>query len=387
MSSSWGHWHPAVAVTVGLAVVLGLWAAEAQAHTRSVSYSTWTVGDGAGVVVVRVRSVEATALAGPEVLPDLVRLDGCRYRAPDGPGSASGVGAGAVKELRAPAGWHRFTWAVSCSRSPRQVESDLLFDALPAHLHFTSVGGQEHVLTAARRSADLGEPAVWAWAQLGAEHVVTGLDHLAFLLLLVLLSGTRRQVLGGITAFTVGHALALVGAALGYVAVDAAGAEVLIGASVLVFAVEAGSRSGPRRRLALVVAVAGGVGSLAACYWNPWAALCLAGMTAAAVGAAAREGRGWQWFAMVALFGLVHGLGFAEALRALGPEAVRPLPLALFNGGVELSQIALAVVAWPALRWLRSAPKASWAEPTLVGGCAALGMFWTATRLVGWLGG
>jgi hypothetical protein len=355
-------------VTVGVAAVAP---APAHGHTRSVSYSTWTVAEGSARVVVRVRAVEATALASPNVLPRLVRLTGCEPN-------------GTVDRLTAPAGWYRFSWTVTCGTPPTAAGSDLLFDALPTHLHFASVDGHESVLTASRRVVNLeGPPSLWSWARLGAEHVASGADHLAFLLLILLVARTRRRVLAGITAFTLGHALSLVGASLGYIAVDGAGAEVLIAASVLVFALEAGAtRTG---RNAIVVAGVGGAASLLVATVNPVASVALAGMTLTAACSVSAQPNRWVWVGMVAMFGLVHGLGFAETLRALGPDAVQPLPLALFNVGVEASQVAIALLVWPLLGWARTwRPTAAWLEPALVAICAGLGMFWTVTRVFAW---
>ena len=71
--------------------------------------------------------------------------------------------------------------------------------------------------------------------------------------------------------------------------------------------------------------------------------------------------------------------------RDNGPDAVQPLPLALFNVGVEASQVAIALLVWPLLGWARTwRPTAAWLEPALVAICAGLGMFWTVTRVFAW---
>ena len=88
---------------------------------------------------------------------------------------------------------------------------------------------------------------------------------------------------------------------------------------------------------------------------------------------------------VVVLFGLVHGLGFAEVLRALGPDAVRAAPLALFNLGVELGQISVAIVLWAVILMAgRSSYCRQNLRPALVAGAGAVGVFWLVTRSVVW---
>ena len=152
------------------------------------------------------------------------------------------------------------------------------------------------------------------FAQLGFRHIVDveALDHILFLVALAAIYRLRdiRSVLWVVTAFTVGHSVTLALAALEIVSVPQAPVEVLIAVTIYLLAVELARNVGEgstlmRRR--------------------PWA--------------------------MAFSFGLLHGLGFAGALREAGlPSGDVPLALFSFNVGVELGQLAfiggvLAVVA------------------------------------------
>jgi hydrogenase/urease accessory protein HupE len=164
------------------------------------------------------------------------------------------------------------------------------------------------------------------YARLGVVHILAGPDHLLFVFGLVLLAGGGRRLLGTVTAFTLGHSVTLSLAALGVVDFPSRVIEMLIAASVLALAVELARRpavpTAMRRR--------------------PWA--------------------------MAAAFGLLHGLGFASALREAGlPDGEIPLALFSFNLGIELGQLAfvtLVLVArraaggWPARlpRWAHDGP-------------------------------
>jgi hypothetical protein len=141
-----------------------------------------------------------------------------------------------------------------------------------------------------------------AWIRLGIAHILAGLDHLAFVvsLLLVLDFAINRRLLATITAFTVAHSVTLALAVFGLIRVHAAPVEACIALSVLLVAREA--------------------------IHNEPTAI-----------------RRWPWLAAGG-FGLVHGLGFASALRELGlPRASVAHSLVSFNVGVELGQLAVVV--------------------------------------------
>ena len=181
-----------------------------------------------------------------------------------------------------------------------------------------------------------------SYLSLGAEHLLTGWDHLAFVLGLVLLVPDRRRLLGTITAFTLGHSVTLSLAALGFVRLPPAPLEAAIAASIFILALEL-SRDHPT--------VLGR---------RPW------------------------W--MAASFGLLHGLGFAGALAQVGlPAEEIPLALFSFNVGIELGQITfvtLLLILGLALRPLQSRlPAWSAAVPTYCIG--SLAAFWTLDRLLG----
>jgi hypothetical protein len=183
-----------------------------------------------------------------------------------------------------------------------------------------------------------------SYTGLGARHILGGFDHLAFVFGLVLLVGGGRALLWTITAFTLGHSLTLSLAALGFVAFPVRPLEIAIAASLVLLGVELVRRQEGAARSA----------------------------AAAPLGAA--------------LFGLLHGLGFAGALAEVGlPAGSIPVALFSFNVGVELGQLAFvgAVLALrtalsPALAALPAS--ARWLAPYAVG---SSGAFWLFDRLMG----
>jgi hydrogenase/urease accessory protein HupE len=141
---------------------------------------------------------------------------------------------------------------------------------------------------------------------LGVKHILTGYDHLLFLFSLLLVTRSIASALKIITAFTVAHSITLALAALNLVRVPASIVEPIIAASILYVGIENLVRGEmPKGRTLLTFA-----------------------------------------------FGLIHGLGFASALREAGLGAGHTGiigPLVSFNLGVELGQVLLAAIALPLL--------------------------------------
>src|SRR5438046_3670701 len=129
---------------------------------------------------------------------------------------------------------------------------------------------------------------------LGVEHILFGVDHLLFVLALLILVKGWRKLVGTITAFTVAHSITLAAATLGFVHVPSKPVEATIALSILFVACEIVHRR--------------------------WGRI---GLTET-----------WPWI-IAFTFGLLHGLGFAGALREVGlPPDALPLALAFVDVGV-----------------------------------------------------
>jgi hydrogenase/urease accessory protein HupE len=196
-------------------------------------------------------------------------------------------------------------------------------------------------------AAPSGWQVAGSYLVLGVEHILGGVDHLLFVLALVLLVRGWKRLVGTITAFTVAHSITLAAATLGFVSVPGPPVEACIALSIAFVASE------------IVRARQG----------NP--------------GMAER----WPWL-VAFTFGLLHGFGFAGALREVGlPQTAIPLALAFFNIGVELGQLAFiacvlaAIVLGRKLARRMRMPRPPWAwraPPYAIGGLAA---FWVIQRL------
>ena len=191
-----------------------------------------------------------------------------------------------------------------------------------------------------------GREVVDTYTRLGIEHILEGIDHLLFVLALLLIVGRRwKLLLQTITAFTVAHSITLALATLGFVHVPGAPVEAVIALSIMFVASEILHTSAGRP-----------------------------GLTARA-----------PW-AVAFTFGLLHGFGFAGALTEIGlPQNSIPLALLFFNVGVEAGQLMFVAVAVGFILVLNRAPFSwpKWAEavpPYVIG---SLAMFWVIQRIAG----
>lgn len=140
---------------------------------------------------------------------------------------------------------------------------------------------------------------------LGVEHIALGIDHLLFVLALVLLIRGARRLIATVTAFTVAHSITLITASLGWVQLPARPVEAVIALSIVFLAVEVANKQD---------------GSL-------------------------RQSERWPWL-VAFIFGLLHGFGFAGALAEIGlPKNDVPAALLMFNLGVEAGQLVFVGAA------------------------------------------
>ncbi len=222
---------------------------------------------------------------------------------------------------------------------------------------------------------------------LGVEHILSGYDHLAFVLALVLLARTLSEVAWLASAFTLAHSITLAIAALGLARPDAHFVEAMIGFSITLVAVENAWLLAARPRMVPPI-IAAGVLALAAFAPHALSFAALAGLALFSLGhfhLLERVEHPQRVRAAVAfLFGLVHGFGFAGVLAPALPEGGR-LVLALFgfNAGVELGQLAVIGAVWPLLLLAARAGARPLVAEIGSAAVAGLGAFWFVLRALG----
>ena len=232
-----------------------------------------------------------------------------------------------------------------------RITAPMLAHLPHGHKQFCSVYGTDNTVVAERllsaESNDLtinlqthaSNTSMFRFLIIGIEHILTGYDHLAFLLALLLAGGSLRSNAKIITSFTVAHSLTLALATLGLVNISPAVVEPLIAVSVVFVGVE----NLIHRRFAA------------------------------------------RWL-VTFCFGLIHGLGFASTLRDLGIGALgvrAAIPLFSFNLGVELAQIAIAALVLPLVWRLEQRPTFTLKHvPALSLLITFAGVYWFVVRIL-----
>lgn len=179
---------------------------------------------------------------------------------------------------------------------------------------------------------------------LGIEHILTGIDHLLFVLALIIITRGGWTLVKTVTAFTLSHSITLTLATLGYVHIPQAPVEAVIALSIVFVASE------------IIHARAGRLGLTARAPW-----------------------------VVAFAFGLAHGLGFAGGLSEAGlPPAHITTALLFFSIGVETGHFLFigAVLSLFALVRRVRIPFPNWAELVAPYSIGSLAMFWVIQRVI-----
>jgi hypothetical protein len=200
----------------------------------------------------------------------------------------------------------------------------------------------------------------WEFFHLGGEHLLTGIDHILFLLALIVGSRRLREVVLAATTFTLAHSVTFILASVGLVSVPGRIIEPVIALSIAVVAA-----------------------------WYLWR-LRRRGAAANALdatrGPLGLDRAGWVRLGVVFLFGLVHGLGFASALGIDEPWSWTLLwSLLVFNLGIEVVQLTIIAALFPLLTLLRRrAPRLGlWVAGAIAVSVSVAGLVWFVQRVLG----
>ncbi|MET0622175.1 MAG: HupE/UreJ family protein [Pyrinomonadaceae bacterium] len=347
-----------------LMLLLALCAGRSLAHNPMTSWAVARLHEDRVELEVDMSAESAWALLGepatsaPDVGPALARLKGLApslYRVSSGGEALAPVSAEA--ELREEDGVGFLLVFKPAAGGPLRFDAEFLRKLSPDHrTAFTLKDADDKVLrteilTPAANSVEAATAGsdsstesgrsspFFGFLKLGVEHILTGYDHLLFLFGLLLACRRFSTAAKIVTCFTLAHSLTLALAALDLVSLPGRVVEPLIAASIVFVGVENILRRGEPR---------------------------------------------WRWALTFAL-GLVHGFGFAGALKeaGLGSGGTSLLvPLFSFNLGVELGQVAVACLLLPLLWKLRDVPAYEKHGTKVLSALVALaGAYWFVTRL------
>jgi HupE / UreJ protein len=394
------------AVILWLICAAALTPQTAESHTRSQSHSVWEINGEFVDVVVTVPDVEANRLATETapVTSDILR-DYLTERTYAVAGGTRCALIPPVQTLSALSGFRKFDFTFKCgSAANLQIHSGAFFDLVPSHTNFAQVqnaaSGEftEQLITNEHQTIEvtggegsrLKNASFFEFIRMGAMHIFTGVDHMSFLLGLVLISRRLRDLVFVVTGFTIGHSLTLALAVTGVLRPHAEYIDALVALTIaLIGAENIVVQTHRPKMVALGAAVCMGLMALFQLLGFgglPSLLLLGAGLFTAnylLISGNLRDA-GRLRMLITLVFGLIHGFGFAADLLELQLPTERLAELLVgFNLGVEAGQLALVVGASMLVVALRKFQLAlprpivvDVASTFLVG----LGVFWFVSR-------
>ena len=300
-------------------------------------------------------------------------------------------------------GYISLSWKMLCDSEILEIDLNLFFDKDPAHTHITtflinSEAFPEKVFTNTNRNwSETDKQAQDSssfdsftdYLGLGFKHILSGFDHLAFLLALLILKLPIKRLVIIITGFTIGHSLTLALGALDLITPSSQLVEALIGYSILIIAMESAATITKSYNLYsnilvslsfIIILILSIFGHLKFIYG-------LIGMTVFSycyLRLASKYSDFTLTIAVTCLFGLIHGFGFAGNLSSIGLMEGRLLPAIFgFNIGVELGQIlvviVLSLIFHQVGKFLRG--NTDFLRVFTASGLSCIGVFWFLERL------
>ena len=397
-------------IAILLTFIVTTTSSQAHSHNRSQSFSDWEITDNIATAVFTAKSREITRLQSQsnQSLDTLLvghLISAISVSQDSLPCSSTEV----VRPIPSALGYVRVRLVFDCGASLGDISISInsFFNVASSHVHYAnmSLNGEpsyqylftnkqrQHEITNQLATSSHWFDSITQFVLIGIEHIFGGIDHIAFLLALLLLLRSLKVLVWMITGFTLGHSITLALAALGWVIPDLDIVEAAIGFTIALVAVQNIAVLTGNHRQITYFSVAGLLLIvLINLIWN--------------IGLSALSGLGLALFTLAYLwnsadehlsanlrlvtsviFGLIHGFGFASALTETGLANTQLLPALLgFNLGIELGQIVIIAVVWALLQQIR--PSRFLTDTRLVidlvsAALCGLGLYWFIGRSYG----
>jgi hypothetical protein len=364
-------------IAILLTFIVTTTSSQAHSHNRSQSFSDWEITDNIATAVFTAKSREITRLQSQsnQSLDTLLvghLISAISVSQDSLPCSSTEV----VRPIPSALGYVRVRLVFDCGASLGDISISInsFFNVASSHVHYAnmSLNGEpsyqylftnkqrQHEITNQLATSSHWFDSITQFVLIGIEHIFGGIDHIAFLLALLLLLRSLKVLVWMITGFTLGHSITLALAALGWVIPDLDIVEAAIGFTIALVAVQNIAVLTGNHRQITYFSVAGLLLIvLINLIWN--------------IGLSALSGLGLALFTLAYLwnsadehlsanlrlvtsviFGLIHGFGFASALTETGLANTQLLPALIgFNLGIELGQIVIIAVVWALLQQIR----------------------------------
>jgi hypothetical protein len=386
-------------------MLLAGFAGHAAAHTKSTSYSSWRI-EGADVhLSFTVPLIESARLNEPgETQPPNERIEDylSKRLTVSADGKACPLTA-SPKPLTATAQFRRFEMSYRCPGDKHiALHSEVFIDLVPSHVSLAQIHTSDgrliqqlftkddRTLATSGKDESMRDAGFLRYVQMGMMHIFTGIDHMSFLLGLVLISRRLRDLVYAVTGFTIGHSATLALAVTGIIRPHAEFIDALVALTIAMIGAEnvavathrPGIVAGGLAGILLLMAIASllGFGAL------PALLLLGAGLFAAnylMLSGHLREAARLR-IVVTVVFGLIHGFGFAADLLELRLPSGQLISILFgFNLGVEIGQLTLVLAALGLVALLvraKLAPPRPIVVDTVSAGLVGLGMYWFISR-------
>ncbi len=391
---------------LALALAWLAFAAPAQAHTRSESHSVWEINGPNIDLVMTIPELEARRLSpsGPPPSDDLVKAYLTARVYPTAGGKRCALEP-PVETLSATSGFRKYDFTFHCATSGDiSITSGAFFDLVPSHTNFAQIQNAatgeftEQLITRDRQTVEvtggeggkLRSASFLDFIAMGIMHIFTGVDHMSFLLGLVLISRRLKDLVFVVTGFTIGHSLTLALAVTGVIRPHAEYIDALVALTIALIGAEniAVQTQKPLAVAAGLAVFLLGMAALKLLGLGGLPSLLLLGAALFACNYLMVSGNlqdaGRLRMVITLVFGLIHGFGFAADLLQMQIPTLRLAELLVgFNLGVEIGQLTLVLAVTLLVLGLS---KLKWAlpRPIVVDVSAAflvgLGVFWFVSR-------
>jgi hypothetical protein len=393
----------ALASLAAVSLIMAL-AAPAAAHTKSTSYSNWRIEGTEVHLSFTVPLIETARLNQPgETQPPNERVEDylAKHLSVTDGDRACPLSA-PPKPLSATVQFRRFEMNFRCATAKDiTLHSSVFFDLVPSHVSLAQIQTddrviqqlftKEHqVLEISGKDQNMRDAGFLKYVQMGVMHIFTGVDHMSFLLGLILISRRLRDLVFVVTGFTIGHSATLALAVTGIIRPHAEFIDALVALTIAMIGAENVAVATHRPGV-----VAGGVGGVlllmaAGSFFGfgglPSLLLLGAGLFAAnylMLSGHLRDAARLR-IVVTVVFGLIHGFGFAADLLELRLPPGQLLSILFgFNLGVEVGQLTLVLLTLGLVALLVRAKLAfprSIVVDVLSAGLVGLGMYWFISR-------
>ena len=296
----------------------------------------------------------------------------------------------------------KFAWSFQCLRIPESISMSLFQDLGVTHTHIARgvIDGQsvpEFMFASTQDAWVIGLPgesnvnqsSYFGYFKSGVQHILSGWDHLTFLLGLLLLF-TGRFLIIAITGFTIGHSLTLGLGAMNVLRVHSEIIETLIGFSILLLAVEYFLKHAFEINKLIKNLALSFCAFLPLTIFGSLDPILIAGLALFLtfyLSLTNHYSSPWLPLMVTVFFGLIHGLGFASSIAESGIPQDRLLPIILsFNIGVEVGQLAVAFTLLAFLKLTKTYFRFSdfnYLHGAMGAFVFSMGTFWFISRAIG----